>query len=132
MPGPEHEAAGREQVGTMIQLKRAYDEPSQKDGSRILVERLWPRGLTKEKAALDLWLKDVAPSPELRKWFGHDPAKWKQFEQRYWKELQSRTEAVDVLRRKSKQGTVTLVYAAHDEEHNGALALKEFLERRKG
>ena len=116
----------------MIQLKRAYDKPSPKDGSRILVERLWPRGLSKEKAALDLWLKNVAPSTELRKWFGHDPAKWKKFEQRYWKELRGQKEAVDFLRHKIKQGPVTLVYAAHDEEHNGALALKEFLEHRKG
>jgi uncharacterized protein YeaO (DUF488 family) len=115
----------------MIQLKRAYEKPSRDDGLRILVERLWPRGLTKEKAALDLWLKDVAPSPKLRKWFGHDPAKWKQFEQRYWKELGGRKEAVDFLRSQIKQGTVTLVYAAHDEQHNGALALKAFLERRK-
>jgi uncharacterized protein YeaO (DUF488 family) len=115
----------------MIQLKRAYEKPSRADGSRILVERLWPRGLTKEKAALDLWLKDVAPSAELRKWFGHDPAKWKQFEQRYWKELGARKEAVDFLRRKIKKGVVTLVYAAHDLEHNGALALKNFLEHRK-
>jgi uncharacterized protein YeaO (DUF488 family) len=115
----------------MIQLKRAYEKASRDDGVRILVERLWPRGLTKRKAALELWLKDVAPSPELRKWFGHDPAKWKQFEQRYWKELDARKEAVDFLRRKINQGTVTLVYAAHDEEHNGALALKKFLEHRK-
>jgi uncharacterized protein YeaO (DUF488 family) len=115
----------------MIQLKRAYEKASRDDGVRILVERLWPRGLTKRKAALELWLKDVAPSPELRKWFGHDPAKWKQFEQRYWKELNARKEAVDFLRRKINQGTVTLVYAAHDEEHNGALALKKFLEHRK-
>jgi uncharacterized protein YeaO (DUF488 family) len=116
----------------MIRLKRAYEQPSGKDGFRILVERLWPRGVTKEKAALDLWLKDVAPTPELRKWFGHDPAKWKQFEQRYWKELNARPAAVAQLRQKIKQGTVTLVYAAHDEEHNGALALKEFLEHGKG
>jgi uncharacterized protein YeaO (DUF488 family) len=95
---------------------------------RILVERLWPRGVTKEKAALDLWLKDVAPSPELRKWFGHDPRRWKQFEQRYWKELKGRNEAVDLLRNESRKGTVTLVYAAKDEQHNGAVALKEFIE----
>jgi uncharacterized protein YeaO (DUF488 family) len=80
---------------------------------------------------LDLWLKDVAPTPELRKWFGHDPAKWKQFERRYSKELNARPAAVALLRQKINQGTVTLVYAAHDEEHNGALALKEFLEHRK-
>src|SRR5690242_15173342 len=116
----------------MIRLKRAYEQPSRNDGFRILVERLWPRGVTKEKAALDLWLKDVAPTPELRKWFGHDPAEWKQFEQRYWKELNARPAAVALLQQKIKEGTVTLVYAAHDKEHNGALALKEFLEHGKG
>jgi uncharacterized protein YeaO (DUF488 family) len=115
----------------MIRLKRAYERPARSDGERILVERLWPRGLTKEKAALDLWMKDVAPSPELRKWFGHEPAKWKRFEQRYWKELQGHKEPVDLLRQKARQGTVTLVYAARDEEHNGAVALKCFLERRE-
>jgi uncharacterized protein YeaO (DUF488 family) len=114
----------------MIQLKRAYETPSPTDGERVLVERLWPRGLTKRKAAVDLWLKEVAPSPELRKWFAHDPAKWKQFERRYWNELRREKEPVALLRRKAKHGTVTLVYAARDEEHNGALALKEFLERR--
>jgi uncharacterized protein YeaO (DUF488 family) len=115
----------------MIRLKRAYEQSSRNDGFRILVERLWPRGVTKAKAALDLWLKDVAPTPELRRWFGHDPAKWKQFERRYWKELKARPAAVALLRQKIKQGTVTLVYAAHDEEHNGARALKEFLEHGK-
>ena len=74
----------------MIKLKRAYEKPSRDDGSRILVERLWPRGLTRERAAVDLWLKEVAPSPELRKWFGHDPAKWEQFQKRYWKELEEK------------------------------------------
>jgi uncharacterized protein YeaO (DUF488 family) len=113
----------------MIQLKRAYEKASPQDGERILVERLWPRGVTKERAAVDLWLKEVAPSPELRKWFGHDPARWEEFERRYWKELQGHKEAVDLLRRKSKQGPVTLIYAARDEEHNGALALLHFLQR---
>jgi uncharacterized protein YeaO (DUF488 family) len=112
----------------MIKLKRAYEKPSRADGARILVERLWPRGLTKERAAVDLWLKEVAPSPELRKWFGHDPARWEQFQKRYRKELEANTEAVQLLKQKGKQGTVTLVYAAQDEEHNGALALKRFLE----
>ncbi len=93
-----------------------------------LVERLWPRGVTKRKAAVDLWLKDVCPSPELRTWFGHDPAKWKQFERRYWKELRNNQGAVDSLRRQAKQATVTFVYAARDKEHNGAMALKTFLE----
>jgi len=112
----------------MLHLKRAYDPPSPADGERILVERLWPRGVTKAAAAVDLWLKEVAPSPELRKWFGHDPARWKQFERRYWKELASRKEALDLLRQKTRQGAVTLVYAARDELHNSAVALKEFLE----
>ena len=115
----------------MIKLKRAYEKPSSNDGLRILVERLWPRGLTKERAAVDLWLKDVAPSAELRKWFGHDPARWEQFQKRYWKELEEKGEAVQSLKQKTKQDTVTLVYAARDEEHNGALALKRFLEGHK-
>jgi uncharacterized protein YeaO (DUF488 family) len=109
-------------------LKRAYERPPRDDGSRIVVERLWPRGLTKERAAVDLWLKEVAPSPELRQWFGHDPAKWEQLQQRYGKELEEKDDAVQLLKQKGKQGTVTLVYAARDEEHNGALALKRFLE----
>ena len=112
----------------MIHLKRVYVQPSGKDGIRVLVERLWPRGLSKEHAAVDLWLKEIAPSPELRKWFGHDPARWEQFQKRYWKELQEKGEAVQLLTEKGKQGTVTLVYAARDEEHNGALALKQFLD----
>jgi uncharacterized protein YeaO (DUF488 family) len=115
----------------MIYLKRVYDPPSPADGQRILVERLWPRGLTKAKAAIDLWLKDVAPSAELRKWFAHDPAKWDEFKKRYWKELQGRPEAVDAVRKAARDGTVTLVYAAHDQEHNGALALQEFLTQRR-
>ena len=114
----------------MLQLKRVHDPPSPSDGQRILVKPLWPRGLTKAKAAIDLWLKDVAPSPELRKWFAHDPAKWPQFKERYWKELQAHPEAVDRLRKAARDGTVTLVYAAHDQAHNGALALKEHLARR--
>jgi uncharacterized protein YeaO (DUF488 family) len=114
----------------MIQLKRVYEEPSDKDGMRVLVERLWPRGVTKERAAVDLWLKDVAPSPELRKWFGHDPARWEQFQERYQKELRKQEEAVQLLKQKGKEGTVTLVYAARDEEHNGALALKRLLQGR--
>jgi uncharacterized protein YeaO (DUF488 family) len=115
----------------MFRLKRVYEEPSSEDGYRILVERLWPRGLSKERAAVDLWLKDVAPSPELRKWFNHDPAKWKEFQRRYREELKEKKEAVKLLKQKGKEGTVTLVYAAHDEEHNGALVLKQLLERRK-
>jgi uncharacterized protein YeaO (DUF488 family) len=114
----------------MIQLKRVYEEPSRKDGLRILVDRLWPRGLTKERAAVDLWLKEVAPSTELRKWFDHDTAKWKQFQTRYRKELGKKKDALDLLKQKSKVHTVTLVYGARDEEHNEAMVLKKILEGR--
>lgn len=112
----------------MIRLKRVYELPSRTDGSRILVDRLWPRGLTKERAAVTLWLKDVAPSTELRKWFGHAPARWKQFQARYRKELREKKDALELLKRKSNAHTVTLVYAARDEQHNEALVLKGVLE----
>src|SRR5688572_3237107 len=102
----------------MIQLKRVYEDPSPKDGLRVLVDRLWPRGLTTERAAVDLWLKEVAPSTELRKWFGHDPAKWKQFQARYRKELREKKDALALLNQKNEEQTVTLVYGARDEEHN--------------
>jgi len=101
-----------------------------KDGVRVLVERLWPRGLTKERAAADLWLEDVAPSPELRKWFGHDPARCKQFQERYRQELRDKKDALKLLKQKGKKGTITLVYAARDEEHNGALVLEGLLQGR--
>jgi uncharacterized protein YeaO (DUF488 family) len=112
----------------MIKLKRVYEQPSPDDGLRVLVERLWPRGLTKKRAAVDLWLKDVAPSPELRNWFGHDPARWEQFQKRYRQELRGKEDAIELLKQKGKGGTVTLVYAARDEEHNGALVLKRLLQ----
>jgi uncharacterized protein YeaO (DUF488 family) len=112
----------------MIQLKRVYETPSRKDGVRILVDRLWPRGLTKERAAVKLWLKDVAPSTELRQWFGHDPAKWKQFQVRYRKELRGKKDALAVLKQESEEHTVTLVYGARDEQHNEARVLKDILE----
>jgi uncharacterized protein YeaO (DUF488 family) len=115
----------------MIQLKRVYEKPSRKDGIRVLVDRLWPRGLTKERAAVKLWLKDVAPSSELRKWFSHDPAKWRQFQARYRKELREKKEALKLLKQKSNEHIVTLVYGARDEEHNEALVLKKVLEPRK-
>jgi uncharacterized protein YeaO (DUF488 family) len=110
-----------------IKVKRVYEKPNAKDGFRILVDRLWPRGLTKEKAAADLWLKDIAPSTELRKWFNHDPEKWKEFQKKYQKELEEKKEVVSVLKEHVKQGPVTLLYAAKDEEHNEALVLKEFV-----
>jgi len=113
----------------MIKLKRAYEKPARDDGERILVERLWPRGLTKLKAKVDLWLKDVAPSAELRKWFGHDPERWDEFRRRYQKELRSKEDLIKLLKRKGKAGTITLIYAARDEEHNGALVLKQFLQK---
>ena len=113
----------------MIKLKRAYEKPAKDDGERILVERLWPRGLTKEQAKLDLWLKDVAPSTELRKWFGHDPDRWIEFRQRYRKELKQKADQIKLLRRKAREGTITLIYAARDEAHNGALVLKQFLQK---
>jgi len=115
----------------MIQLKRVYEKPSRKDGLRVLVDRLWPRGLTKERAAVDLWLKDVAPSTGLRKWFGHDPAKWKEFQIRYRKELKEKADALVLLKQKCKAHTVTLVYGARDEEHNEALVLKGILDGRR-
>ena len=113
----------------MIQLKRAYDPPSKKDGLRVLVERLWPRGLTKKDVAVGLWLKDLAPSAELRKWFGHDPGKWSDFRRRYRAELRARNDLLAMLKDRSRQEPVTFVYAARDEEHNSAVVLKEVLER---
>lgn len=115
----------------MIQLKRAYEAAAKSDGLRILVERLWPRGVSKEKAAIDLWLKGIAPSAELRKWYGHDPDKWPEFRKRYWAELRANKNAVAELKQKIAKGSVTFVFAASDTEHNSAVALKEFLERRK-
>ena len=122
---------GTERKSPVIRVKRVYEEPSPQDGVRILVDRLWPRGLTKERAAVDLWLKDVAPSTELRKWFGHDPAKWKEFQVRYRKELRKKQDALKLLKQKSDEHTVTLVYGARDEEHNEAVVLKRLLEDRR-
>jgi uncharacterized protein YeaO (DUF488 family) len=112
----------------MIRLKRVYDKPIEQDGLRILVERLWPRGVSKEKAAVDLWLKDLAPSTELRKWFSHDTEKWDEFRKRYWSELEQTGDLLVLLKHRTTEGTVTFVYAAHDEQHNSAVVLKEFLE----
>lgn len=114
----------------MIRLKRAYDSPEKSDGHRFLVERLWPRGIKKSALPLDGWIKDVAPSTELRKWFSHDPAKWPQFEQRYFAELDSVPEAYAQILTTARHGTVTLIYSSHDMEHNNAVALKEYLDRK--
>lgn len=112
-----------------IKIKRVYEQPDKDDGVRILVDRLWPRGLTKDKAHVDLWLKEIAPSTELRKWFGHDPTKWKSFRGRYETEIRHNDALIRMLVDKARKGTVTLVYAARDEKHNEALVLKQFLER---
>src|SRR6266852_4893376 len=104
----------------MIKLKRAYAAPSKDDGFRILVERLWPRGVSKEKAAIDLWLKDAAPSTNLRKWYGHDPNKWPEFRKRYWAELKQAGDAIKLLNEKCKESPVTFVFAAADVERNSA------------
>ncbi len=113
----------------MIQTKRVYESAGSHDGSRYLVERLWPRGMKKETLKMDGWLKDVAPSDELRRWFGHDPAKWAEFQRRYGAELNQRRAAWEPLAQAARHGTVTLLYSAHDEEHNNAIALKRYLER---
>ena len=115
----------------MIKLKRAYEPSSRSDGYRVLVERLWPRGIRKEDLTLDRWEKDIAPSHELRKWFAHDPAKWSEFKQRYRHELKDRSlaERLHELAARAADGTVTLVFSSHDTEHNNAVVLKEELER---
>jgi uncharacterized protein YeaO (DUF488 family) len=114
----------------MIHLKRTYDGAAKGDGLRILVERLWPRGVAKQEGAIDLWLKDVAPSTELRKWYDHDMAKWPEFRRRYWKELKAQGDLLSLLKHYAAELPVTFVYAAKDEEHNSAVALKEYLEER--
>jgi uncharacterized protein YeaO (DUF488 family) len=115
----------------MIKLKRAYEPASPADGLRILVERLWPRGVSKQKAKIDLWLKDLAPSTELRKWYGHDPVRWPQFRKRYLAELKDQSNLLALLKRVTEERAVTFIYAASDEKRNSALALKEFLEQSK-
>lgn len=112
----------------MFKLKRAYESPEPDDGKRVLVERLWPRGVSRKKAALDLWLKEVAPSSGLRKWFGHDPGKWEEFCRRYRQELEGEGEAIQRLRELGRGNPVTLVYAARDPVHNSAQVLKAWLE----
>jgi uncharacterized protein YeaO (DUF488 family) len=113
----------------MLKIKRVYDQVSPGDGQRILVDRLWPRGIKKEAAAIDEWLKDIAPSTELRKWYSHDPAKWGEFKQRYKIELKDRMEIIDRLRQESKTRAITLLFSAKATELNNAVALKEFVEQ---
>ena len=110
-----------------VKLKRAYDHPAEGDGTRVLVDRLWPRGVKKADAAIDEWIKDIAPSTRLRKWFGHDPARWKEFRSRYAAEVRQHPEQFDRLQVLARQGLITLVFSAHDEVHNDAVALRDFL-----
>jgi uncharacterized protein YeaO (DUF488 family) len=114
-----------------IQLKRAYDPPEPADGVRILVDRLWPRGVKKEDAAIDEWMKDIAPSTDLRKWFGHDPERWEEFCDRYAEEVGQHEDQLKQLRELARKGPITLVYSAHDEAHNDAVALRNFILRRR-
>jgi uncharacterized protein YeaO (DUF488 family) len=113
-----------------LKLKRAYDPPSEDDGCRILVDRLWPRGLRKDRSRIDCWLKEIAPSTALRQWFGHDPARWQEFQRRYFAELDGRAPVVKELRQRTQRGRVTLVYGAKDQTHNHAVALLEYLRLR--
>lgn len=114
----------------MIKIKRVYQPPEEEDGHRILVDRLWPRGMSKEDAKLDLWLKEVAPSADLRKWFGHDPERWSKFQKRYGEELKNKKSLLSTIKKLEKEnGTVTLIYTAKDEEHNNAVVLRDKLQR---
>lgn len=116
----------------MIRLKRVYDDQARNDGTRYLIERLWPRGIRKESLRMDGWLKDAGPSTELRKWFSHDPEKWSEFRRRYFAELSRAPEVLAPIRDAARRGTVTLLYSSHDTEHNNAVALKEYVERKSG
>jgi len=110
-----------------IRVKRVYEKPEKDDGIRILVDRLWPRGLGKSYVKIDLWIRDIAPSDNLRKWFGHDPGKWDEFRRRYWAELEKKKELVNQLLEMARKSNVTLLYSASDTKHNNAVALHEFL-----
>jgi uncharacterized protein YeaO (DUF488 family) len=110
-----------------VQVKRIYEPAARSDGFRVLVDRLWPRGVAKEHAALDLWMKEIAPSTELRRWFGHDPKRWRQFKARYRSELHEHESELAQLRSRARKGTVTLLFGARDAEHNEAVVLKEIL-----
>ncbi len=118
---------GRRQL---IRVKRVYDAPDESDGSRVLVDRMWPRGLSKKRAAVDLWLKDLAPSDELRRWFGHNPERWPEFRKRYHRELDSCSVALKEITTRGRGDVITLLFAARDTHHNNAVALREYLEAR--
>ena len=112
-----------------IRIKRVYETPETSDGTRILVDRLWPRGLSKERAALDDWMKDIAPSDELRKWFAHDSGKWSEFRAAYLEELKAHHDTLERLAKLARRGTVTLLFAARNEKHNNAAVIRERLQR---
>ena len=114
----------------MLKIKRVYDPPSRDDGKRILIDRLWPRGLSKEEAHIDEWVKDVAPSTGLRKWFSHDPGKWGEFRKRFFVELGKAQQSVDSIIAAERKGTVTLLFGSKEERYNNAVALKEYLDSR--
>jgi uncharacterized protein YeaO (DUF488 family) len=120
--------SGKSSPFSRIQVKRVYDKPATTDGYRVLVDRLWPRGLTKQAAAIDLWLKDIAPSNELRGWYGHEPGKWAEFKARYYQELKASPESVRVIKEKIKDGPTTLLYSSKELRLNNAAALAEFLQ----
>ncbi len=112
----------------MIKVKRVYDPAAPEDGLRVLVDRLWPRGLSRERAQVNLWLKDIAPDSELRKWFSHDPERWPEFKRRYFAELATQTDLLATIAEEARDGVVTILYGAKDRQHNNALALKEYME----
>jgi uncharacterized protein YeaO (DUF488 family) len=116
-------------MANKVQLKRVYDQPTEQDGSRFFVERLWPRGVAKSALADAAWLREVAPSRELREWFHHDPQRWNEFRRRYFAELKYHKDVLSPILEAAQKGTVTLLYSSHDTEHNNAVALGEFLER---
>lgn len=116
---------------SILKTKRIYDPPSRGDGRRVYVDRLWPRGLKKEEARFDEWMRDISPSDELRKWFSHDPGKWQEFGKRYRAELEKHRDLVERLRKYSEKGTVTLLFSAKDVEHNNAVVIKEFAEGKR-
>jgi len=120
----------REKGELMIKVKRVYEPSDPGDGTRFLVDRLWPRGMKKESLHMEAWLKDLAPSDDLRRWFGHDPEKWIEFKDRYFAELNGKPDAIQPIVETAGRGNVTLLYSAHDTEHNNALALKEYLSKR--
>lgn len=126
MPSRAKSGAGARE---RLQLKRTYDPADAADGLRVLVDRLWPRGLRKDKARIDLWLKEIAPSTELRRWFGHDPARWAMFRRKYRAELRHRADLLRMIENALREGTVTLLFAARDVEHNEAVVLKDWIER---